>query len=63
MAVQILWLSVLNIARKDDQVRVLGIDTVDGPFQNVLIAICIGTHMGIGEQYNLISVEGFGQVA
>ena len=60
--IDFLWLGVLDIASKDNHIRMLGIDTVDGPLQDMLISGCIRAHMGIREQHHLIPIEGLGQV-
>ena len=60
--INLLWLGVLDVASKDNHIRMLGIDTVDGPLQDILITGCIRAHMGIREQHHLIPIEGLGQV-
>ena len=61
MLVEILWLGVLEIARIDNQVRMLGIDLVDGILENML-ATLIGADMCIGKDHNPVAVEGGRQV-
>ena len=54
-------LGVLQVASEDDEVWPLGIDAVDGPMQDIFVALRIAADMGIREKYDLISVEGFWQ--
>ena len=62
MLVDLLRFCVLNVACKHDHIRMLGIDTVDGSLQDILITGRIRAYMDIREQYHLIPIEGLRKV-
>ena len=61
MLVDILWLDILEVARIDNQVRMLGVNVVDGILEDMLTPL-IGADMRIGKEHDLITVEGGRQV-
>ena len=62
MGIEFGRLYVLQVACKHNHIRLLGIDTVDGSLQHPTVMLHVTAHMGIGELYDAITVEGFGQV-
>ena len=53
-------LYVLQITHKQDDIRFLGIDTVNGSLQQPTVMLLITAHVGIREEHDAIAVEGFG---
>ena len=62
VAIEILGFGILDVTQKHDEVWPLGVHAVDGLFQDVLIMLVIRTHMGVGEDHDLVAVEGLWQV-
>ena len=60
---QFFRLDVLHVARKDDGIGMLGIDTIDGTLQHPLVVTGHRSHMGIGKLHDAIAVKGCRQVA